>query len=229
MSPPAVNARPAPRRTIAARRRPVRALEELAEPVARGHRDAVQLLRDVEGDRRDPALLVAVEPQSVLIGHALTSSSRSSRRRIFPAALLGSTSTKRYSRGRLKRASEDARQYASSLVRGRGADDDRDDALPQALVRRPHDRDLADTGTPRQHVLHLERVDVLAARDDHVVDPSVDPEVAVLVQVARVARVVPAVADRLRVGVRRFQYRRTPRRSRGRPRSRRPRRRGGAC
>ena len=53
-----------------------------------------------------------------------------------------------------------------------------------------------------EHVLDLERVDVLAARDDHVVDATDDPEVAVVVEPARVARVVPAVADRLRVGVR---------------------------
>ena len=45
-------------------------------------------------------------------------------------------------------------------------------------------------------------MDVLAARDDHVVDATDDPEVAVLVDPADVARVVPAVADRLLVGVR---------------------------
>ena len=38
--------------------------------------------------------------------------------------------------------------------------------------------------------------------DDHVVDAAVDPEIAVLVEVPGVARVVPAVADRLLVGVR---------------------------
>jgi len=56
-------------------------------------------------------------------------------------------------------------------------------------------------------------MDVLAARDDHVVDPTVDPEVAVLVEMARVAPVIgrdqkrkpgcagrPAVNTRLRVG-----------------------------
>ena len=45
----------------------------------------------------------------------------------------------------------------------------------------------------REHVFHLERMDVLAAGDDHVVDPAEDPEVAVLVEAADVARVVPAV------------------------------------
>ena len=40
-----------------------------------------------------------------MLGHAFTSWSRSSRRRILPDGLFGSDSTKRYSRGRLKRAS----------------------------------------------------------------------------------------------------------------------------
>ena len=56
-------------------------------------------------------------------------------------------------------------------------------------------------GMPGEHVLDLERVHVLAAADDHVVEPPVEPEVAVLVEPADVAGVVPAVADRLLVGV----------------------------
>ena len=63
---------------------PAELFEELAQPVAGGHRDAVQLLRSVERDRRDAVLLVAAEQQAVCIGHAFTSWSRSSRRRIFP-------------------------------------------------------------------------------------------------------------------------------------------------
>jgi hypothetical protein len=53
-----------------------------------------------------------------------------------------------------------------------------------------------------EHVLDLERMDVLAAGDDHVVDATLDPEVAVLVDPAGVAGVVPAVPNRLLVGVR---------------------------
>ena len=52
-----------------------------------------------------------------------------------------------------------------------------------------------------QHVLHLEWMDVLAARDDHVVDAPVEPQVAVVVEVTRVAGAVPAVPHRLRIGV----------------------------
>ena len=63
--------------------------------------------------------------------------------------------------------------------------------------RRPRDGRVA-----REHVLDLERMHVLAAGDDHVVEPAVEPEVAVLVEPADVAGVVPAVADLLRVGVR---------------------------
>ena len=52
------------------------------------------------------------------LGHAFTSWSRSSRRRIFPDGLFGSESTKRYSRGRLKRASGDATLDAPVFARG---------------------------------------------------------------------------------------------------------------
>ncbi len=52
-----------------------------------------------------------------------------------------------------------------------------------------------------EDVLDLDRMDVLAAGDDHVVQPPVDPQVAVGVEVPGVAGVVPAVANRLGVGV----------------------------
>ena len=73
--------------------------------------------------------------------------------------------------------------------------------LAETVVGRADHRHLAHAGVAREHVLDLERMDVLAAGDDHVVQPAVDPEVAVRVEVPGVARVVPAVADRLRVGV----------------------------
>ena len=44
-----------------------------------------------------------------------------------------------------------------------------------------------------EHVLDLGRVDVLAARHDHVLHPVVDVDVAVVVEVAGVARAEPAV------------------------------------
>src|SRR4029453_15725441 len=67
---------------------------------------------NVERDGGDAAVGVALHPEPVVLAHSL---SRSMRRRIFPDGLLGNSETKRYSRGRLKRASEsDARQNASS-------------------------------------------------------------------------------------------------------------------
>ena len=74
--------------------------------------------------------------------------------------------------------------------------------VAEPFVGRADDGDLADAGMAREDVLDLERVDVLAARDDHVVESAVEPEVAVLVEPPDVAGVVPAVADRLVVGVR---------------------------
>ncbi len=56
------------------------------------------------------------------------------------------------------------------LLGGRLADDDRDDPLAPALVGHADHRDLAHSRVRREDVLDLERVDVLAAGDDHVVD-----------------------------------------------------------
>ena len=176
--------------------------EERRELVAREHRDPVELPGHVQRDRGHAAVGVVGDPESVVLGHTLSfDSSRRTLRRIFPDALFGSAATRRYSRGRLKRASGEARQWASSSSARRVADDDGDDAAAEAVVRRADHRHLANAGVAREDVLDLDRMDVLAAGDDHVVEPAVDPEVAVGVEVAGVARVVPAVANRLRVGV----------------------------
>ena len=87
------------------------------------------------------------------------------------------------------------------LLGRRIADDDCDDPRAQSLVGSADHRHLAHPRVAREHVLDLHRVDVLAARDDHVVDPAVDPEIAVGVEMPGVAGVVPAVADRLGVCV----------------------------
>ncbi len=91
------------------------------------------------------------------------------------------------------------------LLGRRVADDDRGDVLAEPLVGGADHRDLAHAGVRREDVLDLERMDVLAARDDHVVDPPVDPQVAVGVEVAGIARRVPAVADRFSSASGRFQ------------------------
>ena len=87
------------------------------------------------------------------------------------------------------------------LLGRRAPDHDRRDPLAPALVGDPDHGDLLDARVRGEDVLDLERMHVLAPRDDHVVDPAVEPEVAVLVEVPRVPGRVPAVADRLRVRV----------------------------
>ena len=91
MSPPAVNAPPAPvsttNRTPSSR---VELLEHGRQLVARGHRDAVELPGDVEGDRGHAALLVALDAEPVVLGHTCSSlSSRAPVRRILPDGLFG--------------------------------------------------------------------------------------------------------------------------------------------
>src|SRR5919197_2605327 len=79
--------------------------------------------------------------------------------------------------------------------------DEGDHALAPPRVRLADDRDVGDVRMPREHVLHLHRVDVLAAADDHVVDATGDVELTVRVDPSHVAREVPAVAQRPPVGV----------------------------
>src|SRR3990170_7636009 len=59
-------------------------------------------------------------------------------------------------------------------------DDARHDALPPPVVGRADDRHLPHPGRSGEHVLDLDGMDVLAARDDHVVDAPDDPEIAIL-------------------------------------------------
>ena len=204
MSPPAVNWPPAPVSTT--NRTDVVAVElgeERRELVAREHRDPVELPGHVQRDRRHAAVGVVLDPESVVLGHTLSFvSSRRILRRIFPDGLFGSAATRRYSRGRLKRARGEARQCASSSSGVAVADDDRDDPLARAgrrALRRPPPRARrgGSRGRPRP------RAGWMFSPPEMIMSstPPVDPEVAVVVEVPGVARVVPAVADRLRVGV----------------------------
>ena len=84
---------------------------------------------------------------------------------------------------------------------GRVADHDREHPLAPAVVGRADHRHLVDARVAREHVFDFERMDVLAAGHDHVVEPAVDPEIAVVIEVAGVACVVPPVPNRLCVGV----------------------------
>ena len=79
-------------------------------------------------------------------------------------------------------------------------DEGGDDPAP-ALVGQPDDRDLRHRLVQRQAAFDLDRRDILATGDDHVVDAAGDEQVAVGVEIAGVAGEVPALAQRLGVGV----------------------------
>ena len=64
--------------------------------------------------------------------------------------------------------------------------------LPLRVLATDH-RGVGDLGVAQQHLLDLGRDDVLAAADDQVVDPVLDVEEALVVDVAEVAGVQPAV------------------------------------
>src|SRR5262245_60241912 len=71
-----------------------------------------------------------------------------------------------------------------------------------ALVRDPDHGHLGDCGMQRQAAFDLDRRDVLAAADDHVVDAAGDEDIAITVEVAGIAGEIPAVAQGLGVRVR---------------------------
>src|SRR2546428_5061432 len=129
--------------------------------------------------------------------------SRSSRRRILPDAVFGISLTKTKRRGRLKLArsglSRQKRSSSSAVTPAPGT--------TKAATRSPNLSSASpatatlDAGVARESLLDLDRMDVLAAADDHVVDAPGDVEVAVGVDVSHVAGEVPAVAERRRVGV----------------------------
>src|SRR5262249_22138436 len=74
--------------------------------------------------------------------------------------------------------------------------------LAPALVRDPDHGHLGDCGMQRQATFDLDRRDVLAAADDHVVDAAGDEEIAITVQIAGIAGEIPALAQGLGVRVR---------------------------
>src|SRR5262252_8156480 len=74
--------------------------------------------------------------------------------------------------------------------------------LAPALVRNPDYGHFGDCGMQRQTAFDLDRRDVLAAADDHVVDAAGDEEIAVGVEISGVAGEIPAAAQCLGVRVR---------------------------
>ena len=87
---------------------------------------------------------------------------------------------------------------SSSVTVAPGAEhDDRVHRLAPLLRRDADHRDLRDRRVRRDRVLDLDGVHVLAAGDDHVLHPVDEEQVAVGVEVAGVAGVVPAAAERV--------------------------------
>ena len=83
-------------------------------------------------------------------------------------------------------------------VRPRTAQDDEGvHELAAVAVGHADDRGLEHVRVLLQHILDLARVDVEATDEDHLFLPSADEEVAVVVELANVAGVQPAVVKRL--------------------------------
>src|SRR3546814_3631613 len=72
------------------------------------------------------------------------------------------------------------------------------DALTPFLIRHADHGAFADGIMLHQGVLDLGRIDVLSARDDHVLHPVHDVEKPVLIYISAVARPDPAVDQRCR-------------------------------
>ncbi len=73
-----------------------------------------------------------------------------------------------------------------------GYDDCLDDLAPPAIGH-TDDGDFADVGMTGEHALDLDRVDVLAATDDAVVDPSVQRQVPLVTDRAEISSSAPTV------------------------------------
>src|SRR5690606_13171294 len=65
-----------------------------------------------------------------------------------------------------------------------------------------HDRHLKHFGMQRQTAFDLYRGNILAPGDDHVIDAASDEEVTVCVKITAVTGEVPALAQRIGIGVR---------------------------
>src|SRR5919204_5368591 len=71
----------------------------------------------------------------------------------------------------------------------------RADHLSPALIGQPAHGDVSHFGMLRENVLDLKWVDVLTARDQHIVHAPLHPQVALLIPDADVAGEVPPLAD----------------------------------
>ena len=95
-------------------------------------------------------------------------------------------------------ASQPPLEQPQDLGLGQCGDDDGDRYLAPAWIGAPHHGGLGDALACGQDGLELGGIDVLATRDHHVLLAVVDPEAAVGIAVADVARPVPAALQRRR-------------------------------
>src|SRR5437868_1457137 len=71
--------------------------------------------------------------------------------------------------------------------------DERRDHFAPFRIRQAHNGDVADARMAKQQLLELARVDVLAAADDHVLQPALDRAVAAAIHRAEIAGMQPAL------------------------------------
>ena len=117
-----------------------------------------------------------------------------------PLGSLGKASTKCTSCGRLSGAIFSAmRDHALGGDLKPGAPDRKgNDSFPPARIRRANDGGFQDSRMARQRILNLARVDVLAARDDHVLTAVHHEDEAFVIAFADIASVQIAAAQRLK-------------------------------
>ncbi len=133
--------------------------------------------------------------------------SRSCFLRILPVAVRGKPPVKRTDLGilyRARRPSRKAQDVGFRRAQARVQHDHGAADLTPPAVRDPDHPAVGHRGVAEQGVLHLRRVDVLPAGNDHVLDAVHHGHVAVLVRGAHVAGAQPAVREhrggRLRAG-----------------------------
>ena len=143
MSPPAVKRRPAPVRTT---NRTASSASSSAKTAESWSRAGMETRLNLPGTSRViVATAASRSTRESVVSVTSLSSSRSSRRRIFPDALFGSASTAVLARA-LEARERRAEAVLVELVGARRPDDDRDDPLAEPLVRRTDHRDLTTPG-----------------------------------------------------------------------------------
>ncbi len=180
--------------------------EDAGKLVAHGHGHRVHLGLAVDPERRHRARAARPAGTRSWLRSPCTGRRAAGGAGSCPMPSWGSPSTKTTRRGRLKPAR--SRALAAVAVEGRRREPGRarhhegHHPLAPSLVGLADHRHVPHQRVAGEDLLDLHGMDVLAAADDHVVHPPGDHELAVVVDVAHVAREVPAIAQGASVGVR---------------------------